>query len=139
MDVAGDFYEKAQNKKIRVSLDCRPQVTAVFDRGWMREAVGNLVDNGIKYTQEGGRLDIRVIPYQMFVCICISDNGIGISEEEIPKVFGRFYRGKEAADEEGLGIGLYLAREMVTAQGGYIKVTSRIGEGTDFKLYIPAG
>lgn len=139
VDVAGDFYEKAQSKKIRVSLDCKPQITAAFDKSWMREAVGNVVDNGIKYTQVGGRLDIRVIPYQMFVCICISDSGIGISEEEIPKIFGRFYRGKEAAEEDGLGIGLYLARQMVTAQGGYIKVTSHEGEGTDFKIYIPAG
>ena len=71
----------------------------------------------------------------MFVAINILNEGKSISEEEIPRIFHRFYRGKNASEEEGVGIGLYLARQIIEEQGGYIKVISK--ENTTFSVYLP--
>ncbi|MCQ4635242.1 HAMP domain-containing histidine kinase [Anaerovorax odorimutans] len=138
LQIIGDYCDKAQEKEQELLLECPQETAAVFDGKWLREAVGNIVDNGIKYTPPRGRIRICVIGYEMFVRIDISDTGRGIREEEIPKLFGRFYRSADSASDEGLGLGLYLAREMVHAQGGYIKVSSRQGKGSCFSVYIPA-
>ena len=73
----------------------------------------------------------------MFARIDITDTGIGISEEEYAKIFSRFYRAQNAQDKEGVGIGLYLAREIVNGEGGYIKVSSSLGNGTTFSVFLP--
>lgn len=137
VQVIGDFYEKAQEKDMEISLQCPTKLTAALDRKWMREALGNLVDNSIKYTPSGGRIHIQVTAYELFVQIAVCDNGMGIDEEEIPKTFGRFYRSREVSGAEGLGLGLYLARSMVNAQSGYIRVDSRKGEGSAFRVFLP--
>ena len=73
----------------------------------------------------------------MFVRIDISDTGSGISENEQAKIFGRFYRSKIVQELEGVGIGLYLARQIISGEGGYIKVTSTLGEGSTFSVFLP--
>ena len=73
----------------------------------------------------------------MFSAIHISDTGPGIPEEEQARVFQRFYRGAEHAEEEGVGIGLYLVRQIAQGQGGYVKVNSQVGAGSTFSLYLP--
>ena len=73
----------------------------------------------------------------MFVRIDIADTGCGIREEELPKIFRRFYRSELVKDEEGVGIGLYLTREILQEQGGYIKVSSVYGQGSKFSIYLP--
>ena len=73
----------------------------------------------------------------MFSCISVEDHGIGIEEEEIPKLFARFYRSREVRDNEGIGVGLYLARQIVEEQGGYIKVKSVPCKGSTFELFFP--
>ena len=98
-----------------------------------------MVDNAIKYTPKGGNVEISVITYEMFVCIQVKDNGIGIKEEEQGRIFGRFYRSELSRDKEGVGIGLFLAREIAAAQNGYIKVKSLIGKGSCFSLFLPRG
>ena len=113
------------------------KITARFDPKWTLEALGNLIDNAIKYTQAGG-VTVRVNPYELFVCIEVADSGIGIAEEEHAKIFGRFYRSMTVSDEQGVGIGLYLAREIVRQESGYIKLDSEVGKGTTFSLYLPA-
>ncbi len=138
IQVIGDFSDKAQAKNLDITLECETQIRAFFDIKWMREAVGNIVDNAVKYTPEGGRIKIRAVSYELFVRIEVLDTGLGIQEEEIPKIFGRFYRGGQVSSSEGLGIGLYLAREMVTAQRGYIRVDSQEGQGCGFSIFIPA-
>lgn len=138
VQVIGDFCEKAEEKEMQVTLDCPPELTAAFDRKWMREALGNLVDNSIKYTPRGGRIHIQAIAYELFVQIAVCDSGRGIDEEEIPKIFGRFYRTRDVSQAEGLGLGLYLVRKMVTDQRGYIRVSSRKGEGSAFRVFLPA-
>lgn len=109
---------------------------AMFDEKWTSEALGNIVDNAIKYT-DSGSVDISVKSYEMFVCIEVKDTGIGIKESESAKIFGRFYRSQEVKEEKGTGIGLFLARQIISSQGGYIKVSSRMGKGSVFSTYLP--
>lgn len=111
-------------------------ITACFDHKWTLEALGNLMDNAIKYTQTGG-ITVRVKPYELFVSVEVEDTGIGIAEEEYAKVFGRFYRSMSVSDEQGVGIGLYLAREILKQESGYIQLASEMGNGTVFSMYLP--
>ena len=101
------------------------------------QALYNIVDNGVKYTPVGGEIRLSANRYELFFRIDIADNGIGIAEEEQAKIFTRFYRSPMVLGEEGVGIGLYLSREIITAQGGYIKVVSKQGQGSVFSVYLP--
>ncbi|POZ56466.1 HAMP domain-containing sensor histidine kinase [Lysinibacillus sp. FSL M8-0337] len=127
---------KAMGKNIALTVDSR-DVEAVFDPKWTVEALYNIVDNAIKYTPSGQSVQLSVTPYQLFCRIDVADTGLGISEDETAKIFSRFYRSQEVTDKEGVGLGLYLAREIITAQGGYIKVKSRMGTGSVFSVFLP--
>lgn len=109
----------------------------LFDEKWTREALYNIFDNAVKYTPKGGSIEVQVTEYEMFTAISIKDTGMGIEEEEQAKIFGRFYRSSTVRKEEGLGIGLYLARQIISGQGGYIKVSSHPGKGSVFSVYLP--
>lgn len=109
---------------------------ACFDFKWTKEALGNVMDNAIKYSKDGGVVTISVIEYEMYTAISVKDQGIGIREEEMAKIFGRFYRAEEVNQEEGVGIGLYLTREILKKQDGYIKVRSKPGKGAEFILFL---
>lgn len=132
------YAARAQEKGLylHVFSEEAGKVTACFDPKWTLEALGNLIDNAIKYTQTGG-ITVRVNPYELFVCIEVADSGIGIAEEEHAKIFGRFYRSMSVSDEQGVGIGLYLAREIVRQESGYLQLTSEVGKGATFFLYLP--
>lgn len=127
---------KAAAKGIPIVLEAT-DADAVFDPKWTEEAIYNLLDNAVKYTSAGGAVRVTVTAYQMFSAIHVSDTGSGIAEEEQPRVFQRFYRGADHAEEEGVGIGLYLVRQIAEGQGGYVKVSSQPGTGSTFSLYLP--
>lgn len=127
---------KADKKKIKLTAE-ESDIYACFDLKWTAEALYNIVDNAIKYTANGGKIHIFAKKYELFVRIDVSDSGVGITEEEFPKIFGRFYRSPAVNDTEGVGIGLYLARYIIAGQGGYIKVSSKFGEGSTFSVYLP--
>ena len=110
---------------------------AVFDAKWTEEAVCNLLDNAVKYTPPGGTVTISVRSYELFSAICVRDTGPGIAEAEQSKIFGRFYRCPGAWQTEGVGVGLYLTRQIAQGQGGYVKVDSTPGVGSAFFLYLP--
>lgn len=129
------FQEKAGKRGIKLII-ADTEEAAVFDLKWTIEAVANIVDNGIKYTKPGGSVKIQVESYSSFVRMDVTDNGIGIAETEQASVFNRFYRSEMVSEEPGVGIGLYLAQEVMKAQDGYIKVSSRIGEGSQFSLFF---
>lgn len=112
-------------------------IYAVYDRKWTGEALYNILDNAVKYGDKGSVVEILVKAYEMFVCIIIRNEGEGISAEEIPLIFQRFYRGKNIGEIQGVGIGLYLSRQIIEGQGGYIKVCSKEGEETKFYVYLP--
>ena len=111
--------------------------SAVFDAKWTEEAVCNLLDNAVKYTPSGGTVTVEVINYELFSAIRVTDTGPGISEEEQARIFGRFYRAPGAWQAEGVGIGLYLTRQIAEKQGGYVKVESTPGKGSVFSLFLP--
>lgn len=108
---------------------------AYFDKKWTTEALINIVENAIKYTSEGS-VTLRIKKYEMFVCIEVEDTGMGISEEEQASIFGRFYRSDTVKNEEGVGLGLYLARQIISGEDGYMKVKSKPGEGSVFGVYL---
>lgn len=130
------FAPKAAEKGLVLTL-VPTDATAVFDAKWTAEAVCNLLDNAVKYTPAGGSIIVQAIAYEMFCRVNVTDTGPGIPEEEQSKVFQRFYRSTAAHEAEGVGIGLYLARQIAEGQGGYIKVASRPGKGAKFSLYLP--
>lgn len=113
------------------------QLTAKYDLKWTLEAIGNLVDNAIKYTPTDGKIIITATGYELFCKIDVRDTGIGIAESEHTKVFQRFYRSEATKNEKGVGIGLYLARQIASAQAGYIKVSSKPGQGSTFSFFVP--
>ncbi len=130
--------QKAEKKNIQIIIEEFPaSVEAVYDKKWTAEALYNILDNAVKYSGAGSNIYIQVKEYELFVCIKISDCGMGIGEEEIPLIFQRFYRGKQVKEEEGVGIGLYLTRQIIEGQKGYIKVGSKPGQGSDFSVYLP--
>ena len=130
------FNVKVREKNITLSL-CDTDLHVLCDPKWTVEALGNIVDNAIKYTARGGNVQVKAEQNSFFVKIDIIDDGIGIEKEEIPKIFGRFYRSLSVADQPGVGIGLFLAREIIQAQKGYIKVTSKRGKGSTFSVFLP--
>ncbi|MEE0229697.1 MAG: HAMP domain-containing sensor histidine kinase [Peptococcaceae bacterium] len=109
---------------------------ASFDAKWTAEALSNIVDNAIKYTTRG-TITISAVSYEIFARIDISDSGPGIPESEQAKIFTRFYRAKTVHEQEGVGIGLYLSRQIISGEGGYIKVTSAPGKGSTFSVFLP--
>ena len=127
----------AEKKKIVVSVDCPEDLTVSHDSKWTSEALFNLLDNAVKYTPAGGKIAVSVVLWEMYVEIKVTDTGKGISESNQAAIFRRFYREEEVHDQQGVGIGLYLAREIVTRQGGYIKVVSEPGKGSEFSIMLP--
>ncbi len=113
-----------------------PKVTACFDQKWTLEALSNLIDNAVKYTPDGGSVLVSVTDNTAFVRIDVKDTGIGISEEDTARIFTRFYRASQVQSEPGIGLGLYLVREILQREGGYIKVSSTLGKGSVFSLFL---
>ena len=127
----------AEKKEITVSVDCSEDLTVSHDGKWTSEALFNLLDNAVKYTPAGGKIAVSVVLWEMYVEIKVTDTGKGISESNQAAIFRRFYREEEVHDQQGVGIGLYLAREIVTRQGGYIKVVSEPEKGSEFSIMLP--
>ena len=128
---------KAKLKNIELILSEGTDAKANIDLKWTTEAVFNIIDNAIKYSGEGTSIKLKINTFEMFSSISVEDHGIGIGEEEIPKLFARFYRSRQVSDNEGIGVGLYLARQLTEEQGGYIKVKSAPGKGSTFELFFP--
>ncbi len=135
---AAQYAPKARENQIRLTVG-PTEGEALFDPKWTEEALCNLLDNALKYTPAGGSVTVEVRPYEMFTAVCVQDTGPGIPEEEQAKIFGRFYRAPGAYQAEGVGIGLYLTRQIAAGQGGYVRVNSAPGQGSRFSLYLPRG
>ena len=136
MACSGIVYA-AEKKDICVTVDCPEGILLSHDSKWTAEAVFNLLDNAVKYTPVGGAIRISVEQWEMYVKLSVSDTGKGISESNQASIFRRFYREEEVHEQQGVGIGLYLTREIVTRQGGYIKVVSEPGKGSEFSIMLP--
>lgn len=129
------IYSKARKKDITITFDDDTQYEMNMDFNWTAEAITNVLDNAVKYTQNGGKVDIKITDYPSYLRLDIADNGPGISEGEQAKVFSRFYRGEHSSGVEGVGIGLYLTREIISRQNGYVKLSSN-PKGSTFSLFL---
>ena len=127
----------AEQKGISVEVQCPDNLRVSHDSKWTAEALFNLLDNAVKYTPAGGKISVSVEQWEMYVKLDVADTGRGIPESRQAAIFRRFYREEEVHDQPGVGIGLYLAREIVTRQGGYIKVDSEVGRGSTFSVFLP--
>ena len=134
--VASVVPEAAQ-KKIALYVDCEEEMFIRHDSKWTEEAIYNVLDNALKYTEPGGKIHIQAERQELFVKLSISDTGKGIAPERQAEIFTRFYREPEVHDKPGVGIGLYLARTIMELQKGYIEVQSEVGRGASFRLYFP--
>ena len=126
-----------EKKGIELSVDCPEGLTISHDSRWTSEALFNLLDNAVKYTPAGGSIHVSVQNWEMYWKIDVTDTGRGIPEREQATIFKRFYREEAVHEVDGIGIGLYLAREIITMQGGYILVTSEVGKGSTFSVFLP--
>ncbi|MDO4275065.1 MAG: HAMP domain-containing sensor histidine kinase [Eubacteriales bacterium] len=135
----GGIFLKAEEKKLKVTVDCSDTLTVPHDSKWTAEALFNILENAVKYTSVGGTIGITVVRWEAYTKIDITDTGRGIPECRHGAIFKRFYREPEVHNTEGIGIGLYLAREIISKQGGYIKVTSAAGSGATFSVFLPNG
>ena len=127
----------AEQKGISVEVQCPDDLRVSHDSKWTAEALFNLLDNAVKYTPAGGKISVSVEQWEMYVKLDVADTGKGIPESRQATIFRRFYREEEVHDQPGVGIGLYLAREIITRQGGYIKVASAVGRGSTFSVFLP--
>lgn len=132
----GGILLNAEKKQINVQVNCPEHLEACHDRKWTSEALFNILDNAVKYTPAGGHIRVQVECWEMYLKIDIADTGIGIPEQHQGTIFKRFYREDAVHDVDGIGIGLYLAREIISLQGGYIHVSSEVGKGSVFSVFL---
>ena len=132
----GGILAAADRKHIRIDVDCDSRESLWHDPKWTAEALGNLLDNAVKYTPEGGCVHVSVRPWQFYTRIDITDTGIGIPSQHYNDVFKRFYRAQSSAAAEGVGLGLYLARGIITRQRGYMTLKSEVGKGSAFSVFL---
>lgn len=138
-EAVSQIFMKAYEKQMEISVELEVDVEVVHDRKWTVEAFVNILENAVKYSKDGTDITIRVQSLQKHVLVEVEDEGIGIPEEELHKIFRRFYRGSRAKEtvEDGAGVGLYLARSIIEQQGGTILAKRRPEKGTIFKIMLP--
>lgn len=133
-----DLYEDtAEDAGVGLATSVSPGLTVPADRDRLRQAIANLVDNAVKYTPRGGRVDVAASADHDSTSIRVVDTGPGILEQDLPRIFDRLYRGDQSRATRGLGLGLSLVRAYVEAQGGTVSVSSRLGSGTTFTIRLP--
>lgn len=135
----GAVLPKADAKHIQIRTQCSAQLTVCADSKWTAEAIVNILDNAVKYTGAGGWVQMAAVPLESYISLEIADNGIGILPEEIPLIFKRFYRGDAVREEEGLGLGLALARRIVMMENGYLTAERGTDGGSIFRFLLVKG
>ena len=133
---------RAEQKKIQFRVteyeDRRwSDLTLLYDPRWTEEVFVNLLENAVKYSPGGSDIVLSMEVYETYGAVLIEDQGPGISREEYSRIFQKFYRGEQAKDKEGWGIGLYLSRLILEREQGYIKMESEVGKGSTFAVFLP--
>jgi signal transduction histidine kinase len=137
-DVVELYSYVAEEKGVSVHTGFPEELYLKGDRNWIRQVLANLLDNAIKYTPSGGRIDIEAFRREQEVAIRVKDTGVGISPEELDRIWERLYRGDKSRSQRGLGLGLSLVKAIVGAHRGYVDVSSKPGVGSVFTVYLPA-
>ena len=135
-DSINTVYMEASRKNISVKTAEFEDISLLHDRKWTSEAITNILDNAIKYSPTDSEIYISVETLPVYTKIIITDHGIGIYPDELNSIFKRFYRGRNAKDTDGVGLGLYLANLILQKQGGYIYADSRPGQYTTFSIFL---
>ncbi len=136
-DVVDLYGYVAEEKGVSVHAGFPDELYLTADRSRIRQVLANLLDNAIKYTPSGGRIDIEASRGEKEVEITVKDTGIGISDDELDNIWDRLYRGDKSRSERGLGLGLSLVRAIVGAHRGHVEVLSKPGAGSVFSVYLP--
>ncbi len=138
-ELISTFNLKARQKNIKLRFYCDGDVVVHTDEKLLFEALRNIIDNAIEYTNSGGKVEISCERANGGVKIFVSDTGIGISEDDLQHIFNRFYRGKNAFEinPSGAGLGLSLTKSIIEILSGKIEVSSQLGKGTKFVIYLP--
>lgn len=135
----GSVIPQAEKKRIHIETECDPGIVVEADFKWTAEAIFNVLDNAVKYTEPDGYVKILAEPLGSYISLEIIDNGIGVGADEIPLIFNRFYRAQSVRKKEGLGLGLALSRQIITMENGNLSVTSKLGKGSAFRVMLPRG
>lgn len=135
-DSIGSVYGQSEGKHIQILFEECEDRRLFHNRKWTAEAISNILDNAIKYSPCNSTITVNIVPLELYTQIRIADQGIGIASEEFNFIIKRFYRSKQVESKEGTGLGLYLSQLILTKQGGYITVESKIGEGSCFSIYL---
>ena len=136
IEVINHVFLLAEKKHINIKLSKNTHISALYDEKWTQEAIFNVLENCIKYSNKNTTITIQISKNTFFSKITITDQGIGIKKENYNNIFQRFYRAQEVQDEDGIGIGLYLTREILSREEGYITVQSEYGKGSTFTIYL---
>jgi len=134
-----ELYEDlAEERGIDILTSVPPELAVAVDRNRMRQVLANLLDNAVKYTPAGGVVQIAARRDTSDAVLTVSDTGVGIPPEELPRIWDRLYRGDKSRSTRGLGLGLSLVKAIVAAHGGRVDVQSQPGAGSTFELRLPA-
>jgi len=133
------MQEKARQQGVELIFNCENKEPVPADPDSIKEVFSNLISNAINYSPDGGKVEVTVKGLKEYVEIKVSDTGIGIPKEEIPKIFDKFYRVKDpkARHVKGTGLGLYIVKNIIDAHKGSIDVESEVGKGTTFRILLP--
>ena len=132
----GQIQNRAEEKQIRFHITMPKQALCVHDSNWLSEAVFNILDNAVKYSEPGGTVEVSLKQNELYMKLQVRDYGIGIEEGEENQIFRRFYRGRRVTVQEGLGIGLYLAREIINLHGGFM-TAKKMEPGLLIEVILP--
>src|SRR5438046_2700526 len=133
-----DLYQiVAEDKKITISAKLPDRLQIQADRNRIQQALANLLDNAIKYTGPGGNVEVAAFQNDREATITVKDSGMGISAEDLPRIWDRLYRGDKSRNEKGLGLGLSLVKAVVRAHHGSVKVASEVGRGSVLTINLP--
>jgi signal transduction histidine kinase len=134
-----ELYEDlAEERGVDIRTNVPSELVVDVDRNRMRQVLANLLDNAVKYTPAGGVVEIAAHRENGDAVLTVSDTGVGIPADELPRIWDRLYRGDKSRSTRGLGLGLSLVKAIVTAHGGRVDVQSRPGAGSTFELRLPA-
>ncbi len=139
-EVSSTLRDQYAIHKVSISENIEPNLQATFDQSRIKFIIQTFIENAIHYTPEGGTIEVSLSSQNELITFSVKDSGIGITKEELPLVFSKFYRSKEARemDTEGMGIGLYVSEEIMVRHGGRIWVESEgAGKGSRFSFSLP--
>ncbi|SHK82972.1 Signal transduction histidine kinase [Anaerocolumna jejuensis DSM 15929] len=135
-DSISAVFSQAEKKQIRIVLEECEDRKLFHNRKWTVEALSNILENAVKYSPESSEIKISLVPMELYTKIQIEDQGIGIPSEEFNLIFRRFYRSEQVEQKEGTGLGLYLSQLILSKQGGYVTVDSKVGKGSKFSVFL---